>query len=331
MAENSKNTSNNSDEIDFGQLFKIIGGFFQSLFNSFLRFFLYIRRNLVVLIALGVLGIAGGFALKQIVSERMKIEVIVRPNLESQEYLYDVVDEIQANIKAENQVFFDEMNINVDDLKGFKVSVVSLGDKNSKLEAELKFLELLKGLDVSGSVSDIVRNEILTKNSLNHKIIFSYKENKNGQEHSGKMMDYINSNPYFDELIKIYRSNAEDRIKNNTALIGQLDQLIAQYSKNLATQADQSVEGRIILDNEEQMDIRRLFDLKNDLIKDTESKKVELKQRTEAIRIINYGRPQEVIKPFFGKELVLLPLVLIGLFFLWSVIKYLNQKANELQ
>ncbi|MBC30311.1 MAG: hypothetical protein CMH48_05655 [Muricauda sp.] len=330
MADNQNNT-NGSDEIDLGQLFKMIGNAFNSVFRGFLRFFLYLKRNALIIIGLAVLGVAVGFGLKQVISKKMKIEVIVRPNLESKEYLYDVVDEIQANIEAKNEDFFKELGIDVENLKGFKVTVEALGNKNSKLEDELKYLELLKGLDISGSVNDIVRNEILERNSPNHKITFSYKETISGHEYAQKIMEYINSNPYFSELITIYRANAEDRIENNTALIAQLDELISQYSKNLASEDNVSAEGRIILDNEEQVDIRELFDLKNELIKDIESKKVELNKQTEAVKIINFGKPHVVIKPFFGKKLVLLPLLFVGAFFLWSIISYLNKKASELE
>ena len=108
MADNQNNT-NGSDEIDLGQLFKMIGNAFNSVFRGFLRFFLYLKRNALIIIGLAVLGVAVGFGLKQVISKKMKIEVIVRPNLESKEYLYDVVDEIQANIEAKNEDFFKEL------------------------------------------------------------------------------------------------------------------------------------------------------------------------------------------------------------------------------
>ncbi|MEO0571741.1 MAG: hypothetical protein AAF039_08550 [Bacteroidota bacterium] len=292
--------------------------------------FLYIKKNIFILIGLGVLGIAAGYGLKQITSEKMKTEVIVRPNIESKDYLYDVVAEIQANIKAKNESFFKPLNIDIEELKGFKITVESLGDKNNKLEDELKYLELLKGLDISGTVSDVVRNEILSRNSLNHKITFFYKEGTKGNESAQILMDYINSNPYFNELIAVYLKNAENRIKEDRALIGQLDVLIEQYSTNLATEEDQNNDGRIIFENEEQLDIRKLFDLKSELIRDIESKKLELKTRENAIKVINFGKPHEVKVPFFGKILVLLPLVFVGGYFLFSTFKYLDRKAKAI-
>ena len=124
--------------------------------------------------------------------------------------------------------------------------------------------------------------------------------------------------------------NANSRIEKNTALIEQIDELIRQYSMNLASDQAPLGEGRIVLDSEEEMDVRGLFDLKNDLIRDIESKKVELKTRENAIKVINFGKPQEIKIPFFGKTLVLLPLLFVGVFFFWSILKYLNKKAQEL-
>ncbi len=57
---------------------------------------------------LAILGALTGFGLNQIISKKMKTEVIVSPNLESKNYLYDVVAELQANIKAEDTLFFTE-------------------------------------------------------------------------------------------------------------------------------------------------------------------------------------------------------------------------------
>ena len=323
--------NNGSDEIDLGQLFQLMGKAFNRLFINFLRFFLYIKRNIFILIGLLILGVAAGICLKMITSEKMKTEVIVRPNIESKDYLYDVVAEIQANVKAKNHAFFDTLDIDIESLKGFDVTVESLGNKKNKLEDELKYLELLKGLDISGTISDVVRNEILSRNSLNHKITFFYNNGTKGHEAANKLMEYINSNPYFNELIAIYVDNAKNRIVENKALIQQLDELIAQFATNLASNKNNRSESRIILEHEDQMDIRELFDLKNSLIKDIESKNVELKTRENAIKMINFGKPQKVKISLLGKTFVLVPLVFVGIFFLWSLLKYLNTKASLLE
>jgi hypothetical protein len=107
MADNQFNKANNSsDEIDLGQLFNLINKGFNNLFKRFLRLFLYLKRNALLLLGLVVIGVAIGYLLNQVVSKKLKTEVIVRPQFESKNYLYDVVNEIQANIKAKDTAFF---------------------------------------------------------------------------------------------------------------------------------------------------------------------------------------------------------------------------------
>ena len=106
--------------------------------------------------------------------------------------------------------------------------------------------------------------------------------------------------------------------------------LITNYSKKMLAE-NNSVEGQITLNNEQQLNVPQLFSLKNQLIRDTEAKKLELEGRKEAITIINFGKPQKVLKPLYKKNLFLFPLLFIGIFFMIAFIKYLNKKAMEIK
>ncbi|MEO1012928.1 MAG: hypothetical protein AAFX53_16640 [Bacteroidota bacterium] len=326
------NQQNSPDEIDLGQLFQMIGRGFQRLFEAFLRVFLYLKKNALVLIVLAVLGSAIGIGLNQIVTKKMKTEVIVKPNLESKNYLYDVISEIQANIRAKDSSLIALLGTTEENLKSFKVSIEPVEERRSERELgdQLKYLQTLQNFQGTEIVRDVIKTEILNNSTLNHRITFFYKDTENGHKFAKSLMSYINSNPYFAELIEVYRENAKERMAMNDKLLGQLDNLIANYSKNIAKEDNLLNEGKIVLDNGEETDIKGLFELKNDLIRDSERKRLELKERKEAISIINFGRPQQVQKVFFGKNIVLIPTILIGLFFLWSIIRYLNGKASEI-
>ena len=50
----------------------------------------------------------------------------------------------------------------------------------------------------------------------------------------------------------------------------------------------------------------------------------------ETIKVLNFGGPQNIEKTFFSHSLVLIPSILIGLFFLWSIVVFLNKKAQEI-
>ncbi|AZQ59699.1 hypothetical protein EJ994_13120 [Maribacter sp. MJ134] len=327
--KNSSNPSKNSDEIDLGQLFQMIGNGFNKLFKAFLRLFVYLKKNALVLTGLVVVGAGIGYGLNQIVSKKLKTEVIVKPQTDSKNYLYDVIDEIQANIKSKNTAFFESIDIQNIDYSGLEVTISKVvGD--SKSESDKQYLELLQSFDDTEAIADIVRAELQNKSSYNHRITFFYKDAGLGEDFAKKVMRYINNNTYFKGLLVIYRANASSRIEQNMRLLNQVDEIIANYSNKIKRTDDSLGNDRIILDNQETVDITGLFDLKNSLIEDIEAKKIELEQRTEAVKIINFGKTQQITKSFLGKNIVLVPLLLVGLYFLFSVVKYLDRKSKEM-
>ena len=121
MSDNPSKNQNHSDEIDLGQLFSMIGRGFNSLFRGLLRVFVYLKKNLIILAALVIVGGLIGFGLKYIVGEEQKLDVIVTPNLETKNYLYDVIAEIQSDIKTKDTVFLSSLGIDTDKLEGFKM------------------------------------------------------------------------------------------------------------------------------------------------------------------------------------------------------------------
>jgi len=332
MAEKDiPNNTSSSDEIDLGQLFQMIGNGFKRIFKAILRTFLYLKKNAIILGVLMVLGVAIGYGLNRIVDKRMKTEVIVKPILESKNYLYDVVDEIQANIKAKDTAFFSNIGVDINDLDGLEINIASVDNISKSSEEEIKYFELLQNFENTEAIADIVRAELKNKSSFNHRITFFYKDSKRGQEFAKKIMGYINSNEYFDGLIGIYRTNAANRVQENKVLLKQVDEIITNYAKKMAQEeAGTDASDRIVVDNQERVNITGLFDLKNDLIRDIESKNLELQERTDVIKVINFGNSQQVQKTFIGKNIVLIPFIFIVLYFLISILKYLNRKAAEM-
>lgn len=324
------NSQNSSDEIDLGQLFQLIGRGFNALFRFFLRIFLYLKKNIFILIGLIVVGLAIGYGLNKIISKKLKTEVIVKPQLESKNYLYDVINEIQSNIKAKDSLFFKSIGIVEFDFDGLEVNISPVDDNKVSTESEMKYLELLQSFENTDAIADIVRAELQNKSSFNHRITFYYKNANLGSEFAKKVMAYINSNPYFTEVLDIYRTNATNRIDQNETLLNQVDEIIKNYTNGLASKSNTTVSDRIVLDNQEQVNIADLFEYKNRLIRDIEVKKLELKENIDAVNIINFGKPQVVQKSFFGKNIVLLPLLFVGVFFLFTFLSYLNRKATEI-
>ena len=330
MEENqSAKRHNSSDEIDLGQLFQLIGRGFKAIFRFILRVFLFLKKKIFILIGLIVIGFAIGYGLNQIVSKRQKTDIIVKPQLESKNYLYDVIDEIQANIDSRDTYFFKSIGLEELDYSGLEVTVNRVVEEGTS-DKDMQYLELLQSFENTDAIADIVRAELENKSSFNHRITFYYKNKELGVEFAKKVIEYINSSDYFEEVLSISRSNAEGRIEQNQLLLEQVDKIITNYTNNLALKNDAVSSERIILDNQEQVNIADLFEFKNLLIRDIETKKLELVEQTKPISIINFGKSHEVQKSFFGKNLVLIPSVLLAVFLFVSFLIFLNKESKSL-
>ncbi|TDT46334.1 hypothetical protein CLV90_0384 [Maribacter spongiicola] len=328
MASNqSPSTQNNSDEIDLGQLFQLIGRGFNAVFRWILRVFLYLKKNMLLLIGLVVVGLAIGYGLNKIISKMYKTEVIVKPQIESKNYLYDVVGELQSNIKSKDTLFFKSIGVDNIDFDGLNIEISRVAEVGGS-ESDIKYLELLQSFENTDAIADIVRAELQNKSSFNHRITFYYKNAAFGKLFAEKILSYINTNTYFNGLLEVYKSNAKARIGENEKLLVQVDEIITNYTTGLANKGSSSSNDRIVLDNQEQVNIADIFEYKTGLIRDIESKKLELEERKEPVSVINLGQPQVEHKSFFGKSIVLIPIIFVSLFFILSILVFLNKKSK---
>lgn len=325
------NSSQSSDEIDLGQLFRIIGRGFDRLFRGFLRIFIYLKNNFWKLAILVFIGLAIGYGLKFLISDKLKTEVIVKPNFDSKDYLYNVVEEIDANLKSKDTTFFRELGIVVSELKSLAITIEPIEEENEdeNQEEDLKYLEVLQNFQGDSFISDVVKTEILKKSGLNHRITFFYQNALAGREATRRLMEYINSNPYFNDLKQVYNLNALAKIERNEALIKQIDMLVDGYTNNLS-QGNRIDQGTVVLENEKTLEIPGLLSLKNALIKEIERKRVEIAEQQNTVSIINFGKNQKVKVPIYSQGILLIPFILVVLFLLVFFLQYLNKKSNEL-
>lgn len=329
MATPGSNPPETSDEIDLGQLFQLIGKGFRSVFRGLLWVYLYFKRNFFWLAGLVVLGGITGFIVNRLVDEKQKLDVIVTPNLDTRNYLYDVVAEVQADIKARDTAFFRSLGMDLKAMEGFELEVAPLKEERQNSPGSSQMLETLKDFRNSEAIAEMVREELSEQITRDQRITFYFKNPEIGAPYASRILEYINSNPYYEQLLEIQRSNAGERIQRNDSLVRQIDLLINTYTDKLGSEKS-SPEGRVILENQESLDIPSLFELKTRLIRDIETKRLELEREKEPITVVSFGKPHKVTKPLFRKNLILFPLLFLGAFLLVSLIRYLNQKASEL-
>ncbi|MGS0525738.1 hypothetical protein ACU8V7_11620 [Zobellia nedashkovskayae] len=285
------------------------------------------------MVVLIVIGVGIGLFLNTIIDKRLKNEIIVKPNFESNDYLYSVIEEIQANIRAKDTLFFKNIGIDLKDISSFSISVQPIDNNELDIEKRKennKYLETLQNYKDNDFVIDVVKSEILKKSVLTYRIIFSHKKHKKGEEIASQLMKYINSNPYFNELKEVYFKNAKTRIIKNQLLIDQIDGLVQSYSIKLSQDRLTNQNSTLVIEGEKGLDITGLLALKSRLIKEIEKKEIELSEQQEPIKIISFGKTQMIATQFFSNGVVIIPATFLFFFCLLGVFSYLNRKSKEL-
>lgn len=333
MSEHPSPRTNASDEIDLGQLLRIVKNGFKSLGNFGLRIFLFLKKNMYILLGLILFGVGVSFGLSQVISKKLKSEVIVRPNFESTDYLEEVVEEIKTNLITKNESFFEALEIKTEDTKGFEIALEAISDKDKesdeKIVNQMRYLEALNNFKDQGFAMDILRSELADKSVINYTLSFLYVDPEKGPEIVKRLIEYINTNEYFNEVKEVYANNARSRIKTNSELILQIDAVVANYSNSLKPSSG-VLSSKGFYEDKETLDVKALLELKSKLNEDIEEKHLELNQQANIISILNYGKTQEVRKPFLDDRSFKIPLVLVLGFLTYCFIRYLNNKTKEL-
>lgn len=338
MAQPESTRPDPSDEIDLGQLFNLIGKAFHKAFRAFLRVYIYFKRNIFWFAGLGILGALIGYLANQLIEDKQKLEVIVSPTtddtnylFDTRAYLYDVIGEIQSEIKAKDTAFFRSLGLDAREMEGFEIDIVPLSSQDKELlEDQSGTFEALKEFGNSEAISEILQSEFRKRTKKDQRITFYFKETTPGKEYAEKIMAYINSNPYYRQILQTQEANMEKRILRNDTLYGQIDLLIENYTVKMAREQSGS-QGQFTLESEESLDVPSLFQFKKELIEDTELKKLQLQMNRDPITIVNFGNPHSVDKPLLQKNIIFFPLSLVVVFLLISLIRYLNRKSIELK
>ena len=146
MADQPVN-QNNSDEIDLGQLFQMIGRGFQKFFNFIgsifkgifhiiMLFLLFVQKNIILIGAAIIVGGIGGFFLDQITPVKYISRMVVEPNFNSVQQLYNNIEFYNDLAKAKDSVALaTALNITEHEAASVKeIFVDSYSDENQKIQ-----------------------------------------------------------------------------------------------------------------------------------------------------------------------------------------------------
>jgi len=346
---NQTNNSTNNDEIDLGQLFQLIGRAFQKLFNfigsifngifhAIILFLLFLQKNFLVLAISLVVGAVAGFILDTIKTEKFVSKMVVEPNFNSVQQLYNNIDFYNDLAKAEDSLALSTaLDLESGEAASIhQIFVDSYSDENQKIKL---FDEFIRELDSTTVKALDYESYLKNFNSLDarfHQITVISTNNTIAKKMQPALISSISANDYFKLQKRINDENLalQDSIIKNQLV--EVDSLQALYKTVLVKEADKPMQGTNISlaengesQNKELALVKERELLKNQLVKLNE----ERANKSAILNVISdfpaRGVKQKGIWKSYKFVLPSLFLILsIGVLLGLKLNKYLNKYDN---
>lgn len=343
-----KPTNATSDEIDLGQLFQLIGravqklfdfirGIFKGIFKLIILLLLFIQKNFIILTISVVIGGILGFVIDTLKPEKFISKMVVEPNFNSVQQLYNNIDFYNDLAKANDSVALaDALNISVSDAGTIsEIFVDSYSDENQKIKL---FDEFVRELDTSTVKAIDFDSYLKNFNSMDarfHQISLIGTNSYVAKKAQPAIVKSISSNDYFKLQKKI---NDENIILQDTIIRNQLreiDSLQQLYKTILVKEADKPMQGTNInlaengeSQNKELALVKEREGLKNLLVRLNQEK---ANKATILNVISDFPRRGVKVKGFWESYKFVLPLGLVALVVLTLLLLQLNRYLNEHQ
>lgn len=310
-------TNSQDQEIDLGQIGKAIKNFSNGIVDSFFNFLFFIKKKIIIIAVLLVVGVALAFVFDTKVYNH---EVAVIPNFGSNEYLYKKIEQVDTKLREDDTVFFKELGIkNYDkvisvEIEAFPGIYSFVNNKNQENN-----FELIKLMAEDGNIDKIMKDELTSKNYYNHKITIQTEGMFNKEAFVTPLLNYLNSSPYFEIQQKVYQKNLKDKMVLNDSLIKQIDKLIVLLSSNSSSGTISISEKNSIPELIEKKD--KLFNENQQLLLSENNYNKIIKEISSIINIRAY-------KPLLLNSKILFPILLILFYFIFNALSIIYKKQQ---
>ncbi|MHA7059229.1 hypothetical protein ACWGOQ_0018530 [Aquimarina sp. M1] len=339
------NKENTSEEIDLGQLFKIIGdginklfrfigNIFKGIFHAVILFLQFIRVHFFKFVIAGIIGFTLGLILDYIAEPIYKSSMIVEPNFNSAQQLYnniefynELTEEEEYNTLASALKISDQEAANITELY-----IEAFSDDNQKLK---QFSDFVRTLDSTSRANLSYRDYLKNFNNINarfHIVTIEALDPSVAKKCQNAIVRSIANNEYF----RVQKSTNDLNLKIDDSIVrkqlAEVDSLKEFYQKLklLDVQRPNESSGTSIsLSSEnnqlDQSEITLLNQAKSLSKEILENNRIKANSK-EIINVLSdFPNRAALVNSFFTQKKVLLPILLIGLTFLVLVLLSLNR------
>lgn len=324
----SATPQNNADnqEIDLTQISQKIGGFFEEISTSIFRGFLFLKRNIIWIGILFILGATLGFYLDK-TTKVYDNEIIVCPNFGSNDYLYAKVELINSKISEGDTLFLKEV-VGIKYPKKFNaIKIKPITDVYKFIDNKAQNFEMIKLLAEDGDIKKIVNESLTSKNYPYHLISYTTANVTSEDESLKPLINYFNNSDYYKAIQKEYLNNIKIKMVQNDTIISQINGVLNSFSGTV--NSTQKSDKLVYYNENTQLDA--IIKTKDLLVYEQGTHRLELvnldniiKENSSTLNIKNNTAVN-------GKMKLVLPVLFIFIFILFSFFKsYYRKQMSKL-
>ncbi len=308
-------------DIDLSVISQGIGNAYSG-FNRFLfNCIEFIRRNFIVLLILVLIGGVLGWYLDR--TKMYTSTVVVAPNFQSSDYLYNKVDLINGRAAENDTVFLK--SIGISNPKNFKkITVKPINDIYNFVddnEFRYKTLELMAE---DNDMDKILADRTTSRNYTYHLIAITTAGKTTIENTLTPVLNYLNSNKHYKEIQQQFIANVHTKIKENDILIAQIDGILTQAN------TAKSVGSNMIYNGNSQLN--DIITSKDQLVREQGNNKLSLINIDKIIKDSSATLNIKNKETIFSKSIVLLPLLLITVFILgYLILSFYRRQSAKIQ
>lgn len=302
-----ENKNNEIDLIDVSKSIKDTFSFTKKRIKGFVTF---IKKNIIMLLILFVLGAAGGFLIDKYKKKYIST-IIVSPNFETVDYLYEKIKLLDAKIGQEDQVSFRK-EYGIPENLLTEVQITAVPDIYTLARRKESNYNVFKTLTENANASKVMEDYATSKHYSKHLITINSKGKIDKKTAEG-IVTFLNTSDFYSHLRKEILNNVKDQIKVNDSVVKQIDAILNNIPNENTTSST------IYLS--ETQNLNQLVQEKLDLVEESHQLKVHTYELEYIITPINYSLNLNDKKGLNGKYKYVLPILFVFLFLIFSSVR----------
>lgn len=308
-----------SEEIDLGYLFKKSNDFFKSIVRGLFHIINFLKRFYIIIIILILIGFAYGYYKDSKTVKTFSNELIVIPNFESVDYLYDKVDVINNKIAVGDSMYLKKiLDTNYRNIKNIEIEPIA--DIYNFVSKSYRNFDVLRLIAEKQDFSEYMEDLSTSKYFKYHRMAISVSGNDSSEKIITDLFTFLNDNEHLKKYQVVYVENNKYEINEHYEMINQIDSVLMSNSHSGRVASNVSINNST--------DLYNLVEKKRQLLEGMVQLKMEEIDYSVPIKMVSADYNIEKKNLFSVSNKLKYPLLLVFLFSLIFLLIYIFKRLR---